>query len=182
MKKTVALLATVLMFAGCSTTSGLDATTSVASFDNSKVVDIAPHGAMCANKSDCVSIGGQWSSATPAMSSMQVQLTSYKGYKLIDRATLRIDGQDVELNKASASTQFSKMDDFPVYYSTASFSTPITTFERVAAAKDVRIRVYTPSGYVDDIILLPERDSKAFNAVKRFLKCVDTEKATQSKL
>lgn len=182
MKKTVALLATAFIISGCTTTSGLDATTSVASFDGARVVNIVPHAAMATGHSDYISIGGQWSSATPAMSSMQVKLTSYTGYSLIDRAILKIDGQDVELNKASASTQFNKMDQFPIYYSTASFSTPIATFERIAAAKDVRIRVYTPRGYVDDIILSPEKDSKAFNAVKRFLKSVHTEKATQSKL
>lgn len=36
MKKTVALLATAFIISGCTTTSGLDATTSVASFDGAR--------------------------------------------------------------------------------------------------------------------------------------------------
>ncbi len=173
MKKTAILFCAALALVGCATTSGLDASTSVASFDGAKVVDISPHGAMWSgNYDDHISIGGQWSSAAPSMSTMKIQLSSYTRYRLIDRATLRIDGQEVDLKKTTASTQFDKVHQFSTYDSTASFSTPITTFERIAAAKDVRIRVYTPSGYVDAVILTTEGDSKAYHATKRFLGAV----------
>lgn len=173
--KQLLIFAACISVLGCATTAGTEAHTSVAAFDNAKIVEISEHGAQCASSDPCIGIGGQWSSSHQDYAYMRIRTSSFLSYYGITEATLRIDGVDFHLRSPERMTAMSKLSNM-LYESSQSFRVPLDLFRRIERAKDVRIRVNTTKGYVDDVIISGKADSKAYHAIRRFLKAIDTAK------
>jgi len=160
-----------VLLSGCSTTSGLDASVARSGFDGATVVTIPTHGTRCGSMSaPCLGLAAQWSSKSPSESILQASVLGE--YKAITGAALSINGVVVRLQPASFVTDFSKPGD-PLRTSSASFTVPLDLLKNISQAQSVWLRLYTPTGYVEDAVKDGESDSKALHAIGRFLQAVD---------
>jgi hypothetical protein len=163
---TTALLSSVLL-AGCmSTTSGLDPVVSSNGFNDSKVVDIQPHGLTC--KKACLSLGAQWQQEHPEVVYLEVE--SPLMLMNIYSAELNVDGEILTLEPS----QYMTNHEANGYEKKSSkmFLTTKAQVEDMMNAKRVWLRVKTNSGYVEDKLIDETEDSKAYNALKRFMAAI----------
>jgi hypothetical protein len=163
------MLAGTCILAGCSTTSGLQASSTRSGFDGSRVVNITPHGAAC-TRVLCTGLGAQWRSNRPDRAYLAVVV--FNEYAAITGAQLNIDGT-VHTLSSTSSTDFSPPGTVGVRESRRDFDVPIATLRAIAASKRTWLRVVTPSGALEDAVLDGSTDSKAYHALKRFLAEVD---------
>lgn len=158
-----------LTLAGCSTTSGLDATETRSGFDGARIVDIRPHGAAC-KELPCPSLGAQWNSKTPQLALLHVKVSGYK-FSGITRVELAIDGAITRLEARGPSAFESTTP--PIRDSSHSVGVPLDRLREMAAARKAWVRVHTVEGFVEAPIVDGAEDSKALHAMRRFLAAVD---------
>ncbi|WP_022946873.1 hypothetical protein [Pseudoalteromonas ruthenica] len=167
--KTCIIMLFVVLLASCSTTSGQAPEVSSSGFDDSKVVTISPHG----NASSTIigtGLGAQWTSATPEKALLIVAI--FNDIQAISDAELMVDGSKITLTPSKGVTDF-ESSSYGIKKSTRAFSTNLDTIKRITEAKKAWIRVHTPTGYMEDPIIDGPTDSKAFHALKRFIKSVE---------
>lgn len=169
MVRILAMVAAVLL-AGCATTDGLAPTSKVAGFDGARVVDIAPHGAVC-DALPCVSIGAQWSARHPDTAIVTVMLLGPK-FSGIQRMALSIDGRERSF-QPSGITRLDPGLSALVRESRQDFALPLSVLREAHGARRVWIRVSTLDGYIDQAVIDGPKDSKALHAIGRFLTAVD---------
>lgn len=155
---------TALTISACSNTSGLAPKVSHSGFDNSKVVNIAPHGNAC-NYMNCTGFGLQWNSKYPNEAFMIVQV--FNNLSPIFGAQLNIDGNIIILKESQLVSSY-ELDGY-TQNSSKAFSVSIDTLEKIEDAKKVWMRVETPNGTIEDAIIDGNTDSKSYHALKRFL-------------
>lgn len=166
-----AAVSAMMIVSGCSTTSGLSPEVSKSGFDGATVVHIAPHGNACLSL--CTTLGAQWSSARPDTANLRVGIYDPSNFYVIRGAQIRI-GQDViDLTPEPGITQF-EVDQVGVARdSNKWFAVPLDFVRKIADSNDAWIRLDTNAGTVDDAIIDNGKDTKALNALKRFLAKVD---------
>ena len=164
-------LSLLVVISGCATTSGTNPVVGYSGFDNAKTVSINPHGNACASMV-CTGLGAQWSSSRPESAILIVQV--FNEYATISRAELNIDGKKVTLSSVQAVTDFSSPSSV-MRESSKGFGVQMSVIEDILSAKSVWLRVYTPTGYVEDPIIDGEKDSKAFHALSRFMASVKSQ-------
>ena len=162
------VVALVLVFSGCATTSGTNPIVEYSGFDNAKTVSINPHGNACSSMV-CTGLGAQWNSSNPDSAILIVQV--FNEYAAISRAELNIDGKKVTLSSAQNVTDFSSPGS-TMRESSKGFGVSLSVIEQILSAKRVWLRVHTPTGYIEDPVIDGEKDSKAFHALSRFVTAV----------
>ena len=160
---TIGALASVFGLVACSTTTGLAAHTSYSGFDQSPVVTIEPHGAACRTMI-CTQLGAQWSGAYPDDVVLIVAIAGTN--EIILGAAFNINGTTLQLTAPDTLTDH----DFDRFLSSSEkgFLIPLSLIDEILAAERVWLRVDTPSGYYENAIIEPGRDSKAYHALGRF--------------
>ena len=167
MKAISATLLSAVLLTGCmSTSSGLDPVTSTSGFNQNKVVDIEPHGLSCKNA--CLSMGAQWQQENPDV--VYLEIESPLMLMNIFSADLNIDGETISLKPS----QYMTNHEVNGYQKTSSkvFVTTKGNFEKMMSAQRVWLRVKTNHGYVEDMFIEGETDTKAYHAMKRFMAAI----------
>ena len=165
--------AVTMILSGCATTSGLAPDISKSGFDGAAVVDIAPHANMCLSL--CTTLGAQWSSSRPDVANLRIGIYDLSKFYSIRGAQIRV-GQDViDLTPEPGITQLEVDPAGVARDSHKWFTVPLDLIRRIAASNDAWIRLNTNAGTVDDAIIDNGKDSKALNALKRFLSKVDEQ-------
>lgn len=163
MFRTIVFLS-ALAIGACSNTSGLAPKVSHSGFDNSKVVNIAPHGNACTYMT-CTGFGLQWNSKYPDDAFMIVQV--FNNVTPIFGAQLNIDGDIITLKESQLVSSYD-VDGY-TRNSSKAFSVSLETLESIENANRVWMRVETPDGTIEDAIIENGKDSKSYHALKRFL-------------
>lgn len=167
--KTIVAALVLALLAGCSTTSGLDATVSHSGFDNARIVSIDPHGGACRSVI-CTGLGAQWNGKRPNQVILIVQI--FNDIQAITGAKLNIDGEIHTLTIKETFTEFSRPGSM-LQSSTKGFLTSLDLVQKITNSKRTWLRVQTNSGSFEDAIIDGQTDSKAFHALKRFIAEVD---------
>lgn len=165
MIKTITAISFLTLLTSCATTSGIAPDIRTSGFDNSKLVEIAPHGAACT--ATCLGLGAQWNESHGNNAFFIV--TNYMDYVAILDAQLNVDGQVIDLEPADVITDF---DSQFGKVSSKGFRTNLATIEAITKADRVWLRIETPNGTREDRIIDADSDSKAYHAMKRFMKAV----------
>jgi hypothetical protein len=161
--KTIIICTTLLLLSGCGATSGTNPTVEYNNFDNAKLVTIQPHGGKC-SLSSCLGLGAQWSSKSP--DSMFLIAASFLEYTAIIGAELSIDGEKIKLRPGQLMTGLEFTAGTRI--STKGFNTEYNTLNKILAANNVFLRIYTGQGYIDEVIKKGSETTKAYNALVRF--------------
>lgn len=167
--KIAAIVTAGLVLAGCTTTFGLAPTSSYSGFDKARVVTISEHGNACAAML-CTGLGAEWTSALPDKALLSVKV--FNGIVGITGASLSIDGRITRLEPSMTPTRFNSPGN-AMRESQKSFVVPLSMVREIAASKSVWLRVFTTDGQTEDAVVDGARDSKAYNALGRFLAEVD---------
>ena len=149
------------ILAGCSTTSGLGAQTGVSGFDGKKHVRIAPHGAACTSMV-CPAIGAVWIEDAPNLVGLNFEVVN--DIRAINAAELNIDGEIIKLSN----TDLTRFNTDIGVSSAKTYTTDFKVVDRIINSKRTWVRLSTSKGYVEAAIIDGGKDSKAFNALKRF--------------
>ena len=173
MKKIILGTLVSIVLAGCTaTTTTLNPKTTVSGFDQTKRVTIDPHGAACTSMS-CTSIGATWVSNYP--NDVGISIFLMNNMASIQSVDFNIDGEIVTL-KSHSLTNF----EIPKYSLTGTsqktFITSYSIITRILNSKRSWVRVHTSSGLIEDAIIDGAKDSKAYNALKKFDKEVELSK------
>lgn len=160
----IMMFISVLVIGACSNTTGLDAKVSHSGFDNSKVVNIAPHGNACTYIT-CTGFGLQWNSIYPDDAFIIVQV--FNNVAPIFGAQLNIDGDIITLKESQLVSSY-EVDGY-TRNSSKTFLVSLNTLEKIENANKVWMRVDTPDGTLEDAIIDGNKDSKSYYALKRFL-------------
>jgi hypothetical protein len=166
-----------LVLTGCSTKIGFSPTVSHSGFDNSQVVNIVPHGTIPNSVFEIISIsiGAQWNAAYSKDATLVVAVENE--YTGITGVELNIDGEKMALTPIPGTTDMSSTSDATggiiMRTSTRGFSITLESIERIIKSKRTWVRVYTPTGSLENAIIDGDKDSKAYNALIRFMNAVD---------
>ena len=160
--KNILMVGLLSLLVGCSTTSGLDARTSVSNFDGVKSVAIPPHGTSCKGMV-CPLLGATWIGDKPNDVGFSVEL--FNEIASIHSVAFNIDGQIIKVD-ALLLTDFSP--DVSVKASRTSVVLPYSVLTQILESKRTWIKVSTSKGNYEAAIVDGAVDSKAFNALKRF--------------
>ncbi len=150
-----------LVLSGCSTTSGLNAQTATSGFDGKKHVRIAPHGAACTSMI-CPAIGAVWIEEAPDLVGLNFEVVN--DIRSIDSAEFNIDGEIIKLKN----TDLTRFNTDIGVSSAKTYTTDFKVVDRIINSKRTWVRLSTSKGYVEAAIIDGDKDSKAFNALKRF--------------
>ncbi|MES1181139.1 MAG: hypothetical protein ABUL66_04685, partial [Verrucomicrobiota bacterium] len=85
-------------------------------------------------------------------------------------AELNIDGEKFALTPLQNITDMN--DDFGIKTSSRTFQTSLATVEKIIHSKRTWIRVNTPTGALENAVIDGDKDSKAYNALIRFMNAV----------
>ena len=179
MKKLFLALSATLILAGCATTTGGSARTSVSTFDGAKTVAVSPHGIACLNVYvTCASAGFAWSDKNPDQASMLVKIEEIANggsYHALSAVKLNIDGDIVSLKPLLGDSN--KFDFNTTYKETSRlYSTPLTLLERVKASTSTKIQIIAEGAIIEGDFKNSADSTKAYHAMLRFL---DEVKANQ---
>ncbi len=150
-----------LAVSGCSTTSGLGAQTATSGFDGKKHVRISPHGAACTSMI-CPAIGAVWIEDAPNLVGLNFEVVN--DIRAINSAELNIDGEIVKLTN----TDLTRFNTDIGVSSAKTYTTNFSVIDKIINSKRTWVRLSTSKGYVEAAIIDNGKDSKAFNALKRF--------------
>lgn len=164
MLRTAIVFGLCIAVAGCSST-GIGANSSVSQFDGSRTVQIEPHGLA----GGAASVGARWTSGVPESAFLTAELYQIKS---IDGLQLNIDGQIVDLRPSSVNTSFNRLG--AVGMSRKDFLVGLATVRSIVASQRTAVRVNTPDGSIEGLIKNGSQDSKAYNALVRFLAEIDS--------
>lgn len=183
MKKIIAGALLALMMTGCATTSGLEAKTSVSTFDGAKSVTIPAHGMNCTKGLVCDMIGFSWSSKLPDLSGFMVEIKDLNGggnskFYPIKVVKLNIDGEIVTLKPLIAGDG-SKFDfDRTTLFKTTtrSYEAPISLLDKIKASNTTKTQIIAEGAVFEDVLKDSDKNSKAYYAMLRFLEQVEASK------
>jgi hypothetical protein len=167
----------ILALSGCATTSGLSAKSSVSTFDGTRHVTIAPHGANCGMSMVCDGIGAEWTSSDKDRA--MLFFTYWGEYRSIQGARFNIDGQIIDLAPGPNYTDFQSGHtgnaalDISESTSTRGFLVPLSLVQRIEASKSVKLQLVMDNLTLDSIIIDGKTTSKAYYALGRFLAEID---------
>lgn len=164
------MAAACFSLSACSTTDGLAPTVSYSGFDRSRIVDVAPHGTTCSTH-PCISIGAQWTSALPDAAMLHVAFIGE--IRAITSMSMSIDGRRLELKPVRHSTEFDTSNKY-IIKSMRSFHISTDDIIRITKAHSVWVRVGSSGGYLEDLVIDGDRDTKALHALKRFSSQIST--------
>lgn len=169
--KRLIVLFILIALHGCSNHSGSSVDIGYSGFDNAKTVNIDPHGNICGLTEVCTGVGAQWNASEPEHAVMMIRI--YHQYSAITGAEFNIDGEIVKL-KTRSSTDFNTYRIGAQIFkeSTNAFLTRVETIEKIISAKRVWLRIYTPTGHLENALIEDGKDSKAYHALNRFIDAV----------
>lgn len=163
-------IAMILFISSCATTSGTQPIVGFSGFDNAKTVSIQAHGNACSSLV-CTGLGAKWNSSNPERAILTVKI--FNEYTAISEAKINIDGKKISLLSSTSVTDFSEPGSV-MKTSKRGFGVPLSVIEEILSAKRAWLRVYTPTGYIEDAIIEGDKDSKAFHALSRFMKAINS--------
>jgi hypothetical protein len=167
MKFALFLAALLALATGCGTTTGLSPEVGRSGFDNARTVDIRPHG-NAPNGMEMVltGLGAQWNGAQPDKVVLIVAVFNLT--TAITGAELNIDGEKMTLTPLPNATDMGAGGDI-MKTSTRAFGASLETVEKIVNSKRTWLRVHTPTGHLENAVIDGSKDSKAYNALKRFM-------------
>lgn len=158
-----------LMF-GC-TKIGTSVNVGHSGFDNARTVSISPH-ASAGIGPIYLGLGAQWNASNPDTVILIVAV--FFKYTGITGAELNIDGEKVSLTQlSSSSTDMDNSGGFQI--SKRGFASDIAIVKKITASKRTWLRLHTPTGYIEDAVIDGAKDSKAYNALIRFITAVEAK-------
>ncbi|TYK58451.1 hypothetical protein [Pseudomonas synxantha] len=155
--------------AGCSTTSGSGANVSRSGFDGARVVTINGHGNAC-DSMLCTGLGAQWKSSNSNEAILVVYI--FNDIVGITGAQLNIDGKTYDLNVMRPITNFNEFGA-ATKESRKAFLVPLELVRKITSSHRTWLRVQTTGGSIENAVVDGDTDSKAYHALKRFLKAVE---------
>ncbi|AZV93592.1 hypothetical protein CBF45_07565 [Bordetella sp. J329] len=99
----------------------------------------------------------------------------YSGFHSINQVDLRIDEDVLRLSPNPGLTRHEHNASSVFYESQKDFTVPLSLLRKILSSRDVWLRIGTNDGVIEDAIIENERDSKGFNALKRFIADVDAQ-------
>lgn len=159
------------LVSACGTTTGLAPKSGKSGFDDARTVKIQPHANRPKSQLDfpMTGLGAQWNEASKDSVILIVEVSGE--YTGIVGAELNIDGQKITLTDTGSVT------DMFVYAgikkSTKGFSTDLEVVRKILGSTRTWLRVRTPTGTIEHAIIDNGKDSKAYNALKRFIAEID---------
>ncbi|WP_372810067.1 hypothetical protein [Pseudoalteromonas nigrifaciens] len=180
MKRLFLCAALSLGVLGCATSSGLNPTTSKSEFDNTKTIDIKPHGLSCKNTGVyCPTLGFRWEDDSPSTAAIRlVILDLYSSqsiggdYVRIGNLRLKIDGELVTLSPVGSGLTSYNYDKITGRTSTQAYVVPKSLLNKIYSSKETLVQVVTDKGDIEDYIIKPNADTKAYHALNRFLEAI----------
>lgn len=172
MKHAMRVLASIIAItalSGCSATSGLQPDISQSGFDGARVVSIQGHGNAC-SKMVCTGLGAQWKSSSPSVATLVVY--TFNDISAITGAKLNVDGKIYELVAIDVLTNFNE-PSAAIKESRKGFLVSLELIRKITKSQKTWLRVQTHDGYIEDAVIDGGTESKAYNALKRFLLAVD---------
>ena len=181
MKKIIAGALLTLMIAGCATTSGTQAITSVSSFDGTKSVSIEPHTLGCVQTVVCTSLGFAWTDKEPSMASILIEVTHTNGTKHhpISSAKLNIDGDIVDIKPFPGSVnrfESSVVSTIPHTETNRLFVAPLDLLYRVKNSTNTKMQVVAEGALTEKELKNSGDSSFAYHSMIRFLDQVEASK------
>lgn len=170
MKKLSSIFLLTAILAGCGTTSGLAPQTKSSGFDGKKQVTIMPHGAACTSMG-CPAIGAIWIQDQPDRVGLRFQ--SINDLSLVRSAHLNIDGKTYNFQN-TGNTDLSHTNGTAKSGMVA--VTDMDVVDKILESKKTWVRISTNQGNVEAAIIDNGKDSKAYNALKRFKAQVEAAK------
>lgn len=180
MKQIILCAALSLGLVGCATSSGLSPTVSKSEFDNKKTIDIAPHGLSCKNTGVyCPTFGFRWSDDDASSALIRIVMLDLYGTQIIggDYAEIRdlrlkIDGEMVTLKPVGIGLTNYDYDKITGKTSTQAYKVPRSLLTKIYSSKETLVQVVTDKGNIEDYIVKPDADTKAYHALGRFLESI----------
>lgn len=160
--KIILAIGLMTIIAGCSTTSGMNATTSISSFDGVKSVGVQAHSSACTSFV-CPMLGATWLDNQPDNVGFSVQL--FNEIANIQSVAFNIDGNIIKIN-ALLPTDFDQ--EAGINISRTSIVTSYSILTKILQSKRTWMKVSTTKGSHEVAIIDGSLDSKAFHALKRF--------------
>lgn len=157
---------------GCGTKTGLSANVGHSGFDNARTVDIRPHINARTGTPVRTGLGAQWNASHP--DTVLLIVAVWDLYTGITEAELNIDGEKISLPRLLNSTDMDH-NDVGRPTSTRAFATDIATVKKIIASKRTWLRIHTPTGYIENAVIDGATDSKAYNALIRFIAAVESK-------
>lgn len=180
------LLCAALSFGmlGCATSSGLNTTVSSSDFDNSKTIDIAPHGLSCKKTLPyCPSVGFRWSDKTP--DNAYIRLAVYDlssvntvggNYLSIKDLRLKINGEVVTLKPVGNGLTNYSYDKTVGKTSVQVYEVPISLLKNIYSSKETLVQIVTDKRNLEDYFVKSDADTKAYHALGRFLETLSPQR------
>jgi hypothetical protein len=140
-------------------------------------VNIVPHATAFNSASglDETRIGAEWNAANGKAAILTIEIVDIENeYHAITGVKFNIDGEIVTLTPVSGSaTDFFKDDAAPsIKTSSRGYVTTIDVIEKIIHSHKTWLRVSTPTGYIENAVIDGDKDSKAYNALIRFMNAV----------
>lgn len=169
---------------GCATTSGLGTTVSSSDFDNSKTINIAPHGLSCKKTLPfCPSVGFKWTDSQPDKAYIQLavyDLSSVNNiggnYVSIKDLRLKVDGNLVTLKPAGSGLTDYSYDKSAGKTSVQAYHVPISLLSQIHSSKETLVQVVTDKGNLEDYFIKSDADTKSYHALGRFLETLSNQR------
>lgn len=177
MKKIILCAALSLSLFGCATSSGLNPTVSTSGFDNTKTIDIAPHGLSCKNTGVyCPTLGFRSSDDNSSSALIRVVVLDLYGTQVIGGdyvgirdLRLKVDGELVTLKPTGNGLTSYDYDKITGKTSTQAYSVPKSLLTKIYSSKETLVQIVTDKGNIEDYIIKPGSDTKAYHSLGRFL-------------
>lgn len=180
MKRIILWASLSLALAGCATTSGLNPTVSKSEFDNTKVIDIEPHGLSCKNTGVyCPTLGFRWSDDNSSSALIRIVMIDLYGTQIIGGdyvgirdLRLKIDGEMITLKPVGIGLTDYNYDKITGKTSTQAYVVPTSLLTKIYSSKETLVQIVTDKGNIEDYIVKPNADTKAYHALSRFLDAI----------
>lgn len=165
---------------GCATSSGLSPTVSKSDFDNTQTIDITPHGLSCKNTGVyCPTLGFRWHDDNASAATIRLVMIDLYGshaaggdYVRIRDLRLKIDGELVTLKPIGSGLTNYDYDKITGRTSTQAYVVPKSLLTKIYSSKETLVQIVTDKGNIEDYIVKPNADTKAYHALNRFLEAI----------
>lgn len=173
----------ILSLASCATTSGLNATSTQSSFDGSKSIDITPHGMSCKNTGIyCGMLGFRWDDKHPNTAFIRTQVIDMAGTMLVGgkfvniyKLRFNVDGNITDLQPIGDGFTKHDYDTIIGRTSNQAFAVPVDFLRTLHSSQNVKVQLVTDKGNFNDYLITNGKDTKAYNALGRFLTAYDNK-------
>lgn len=177
MKKLYVIGAITLALGGCSTTqmraieqNHVAVVKTVSTFDNATVITNKNKGSLYGNPfgpyTNKVLMSGYYTTAHPEVIMLNISYIDEQDLLSLNKISFNIDGEMFE-SIAPNTTDYGNLSYATnVRQSTNNFVIPLSLANKIANAKDVRVRIHTSKGFIDRFLVKPDEQEPQSQATK----------------